>query len=94
MAIFKRSSAVFVERMNLLRNVSVSEDKVLFNVNYSNIELSPEEIPGLVSDLIQVYGIIKPTLDKLSQEKEAAQAKTDTPPAPDDKPIDLSEIPF
>lgn len=93
MAIFKRSSAVFVERMNQLRNVSVSEDKVIFNINYSNIELQPEEIPGLVSDLIQVYGIIKPTLDKLSQEKEAEQAKTETP-AVDDKPIDLSEIPF
>ena len=92
MAIFKRSSAVFVEKMNLLRNVSVSEDKVLFNVNYSNIELSPEEIPGLVSDLIQVYGIIKPTLDKLSQEKEDAekQASADT----EIKPVDLSEIPF
>jgi hypothetical protein len=93
MSIFKKSSAVFVERMNLLRNVSVSEDKVLFNINYSNIELRPEEIPGFVSDLIQVYGIIKPTLDRLSQEKEEVEAKTTTP-AVDDKPIDLSEIPF
>jgi len=92
MAIFKRSSAVFVERMNLLRNVSVSEDKVLFNVNYSNIELSPEEIPGLVSDLIQVYGIIKPTLDRLSQEKEETEKKAS--PKSEVKPVDLSEIPF
>ena len=93
MAIFKRSSAVFVERMNQLRNVSVSEDKVIFNLNYSNIELQPEKIPGLVSDLIQVYGIIKPTLDKLSQAKEAEQNKT-SEPSTDEKPIDLSEIPF
>lgn len=94
MAIFKRSSAVFVEKMNVLKNVSVSEDKVLFNVNYSNIELSPEEIPGLVSDLIQVYGIIKPTLDKMSEErqKELDKEKSDNKDA--DKPVDLSEIPF
>lgn len=94
MAIFKRSSAVFIEKMNLLRNVSASEDKVLFRVDYSNIELSPEEIPGLVSDLIQVYGIIKPTLDKISEErqKELDKGKSDNKDA--DKTVDLSEIPF
>ena len=91
MAIFKRSSAVFVEKMNILRNVSVSEDKVLFNINYSSIELAPEEIPGIVSDLIQVYGIIKPTLDEISQKREA-EAKKDNPEG--DKLVDLSEIPF
>lgn len=93
MAIFKRSSAVFVEKMNQLRNVSVSEDKVIFNINYSNIELSPDEVPGLVSDLIQVYGIIKPTLDKLSQEKEAEEKKNAAADT-EVKPVDLSEIPF
>lgn len=93
MAIFKRSSAVFVQSMNKVRNVSVSEDKVLFNLNYSNIELEPEEIPGLVSDLIQIYGIVKPTLDELStkrEEEEKKNAAADT----EIKPVDLSEIPF
>ena len=90
MSIFKKTSAVFVEKMNSLRNVSISEDKVMFQLNYSNLELSPKEIPGLVSDLIQVYGIIKPTLDKLSLEEESAKVD----PAPDDTPIDLSNIPF
>jgi hypothetical protein len=92
MAIFKRSSAVFVESMNKVRNVSVSEDKVLFNLNYSNIELQPEEIPGLVSDLIQIYGIIKPTLDALSVKQEEENKKNET--ADSDKAVDLSEIPF
>ena len=91
MAIFKRSNAVFVESMNKVKNVSVSEDKVLFNLNYSNIELYPDEIPGLVSDLIQVYGIIKPTLDKLSLEREA-EAKKINPES--EESVDLSEIPF
>ena len=91
MAIFKRSSAVFVERMNQLCNVSVSEDKVIFNLNYSNIELQPEKIPGLVSDLIQVYGIIKPTLDEISQKREAEAKKNNTD---GDESVDLSEIPF
>ena len=91
MAIFKRSSAVFVEKMNILRNVSVSEDNVLFNVNYSNIELAPEEIPGIVSDLIQVYGIIKPTLDDMSQKREAEANKINHE---SEESVDLSEIPF
>lgn len=93
MAIFKRSSAVFVQSMNQVRNVSISEDKVLFNLNYSNIELEPEGIPGLVSDLIQIYGIVKPTLDELStkrEEEERKNAAADT----EIKPVDLSEIPF
>ena len=89
MAIFKRSSAVFVESMNLLRNVSVSEDKVMFNINYSNIELKPEEVPGLVSDLIQVYGILKPTLDEISAKKEKEQKDKES-----SESVDLNEIPF
>lgn len=93
MAIFKRSSAVFVESMNKVRNVSVSEDKVLFNLNYSNIELQPEDVPGLVSDLIQIYGIIKPTLDDISLKRQEENKKNATVET-DEKPIDLSEIPF
>ena len=93
MAIFKRSSAVFVQSMNKVRNVSVSEDKVLFNLNYSNIELEPEEIPGLVSDLIQIYGIVKPTLDELSVKREEEEKKNATADT-ELKPVDLSEIPF
>lgn len=90
MSIFKKTNAVFVEKMNNLRNVSVSEDKVMFSLNYSGIEMKPEDIPGLVSDLIQIYGMVKPVLDKKSEALEAENAKTENP----DEPIDLSNIPF
>ena len=86
MALFKKSSAIFVEKMNKLSDVTISEDKVKFSLNYSSIDLNPEEVPKLVSDLIQVYGMIKPILDKKSEEEQAESE--------DKERIDLSEIPF
>lgn len=94
MAIFKRTEAIFVAKMNQIKDVTISEDKLKFNIGYYDISIVPEDVPGLVSDLIQVYGIIKPTLDKMSEErqKELDKEKSDNNEA--DKPLDLSEIPF
>ena len=93
MAIFKKTEAIFVEKMNVIKDVTISEDKVKFGIGYYDINISPEDVPRLVSDFIQVYGIVKPTLDKLSEAKEAEQNKI-SEPSTDEKPIDLSEIPF
>jgi len=92
MAIFKKSQATFVEKMNVLKDVTISEDKVKFNLGWSNIDLTPEEIPQIVSDLIQVYGMIKPILDEKSEAKQKELDKTDK--ESEEKFIDLSEIPF
>ena len=94
MAIFKRTEAIFVEKMNQIKDVTISEDKLKFNIGYYDISIAPEDVPGLVSDLIQVYGIIKPTLDKMSEErqKELDKERSDNKDA--DNQLDLSEIPF
>lgn len=93
MAIFQKQKAVFVEKMNQVSKVTVTEDTVKFNIGWSDHSFKPEEIPGLVSDMIQIYGIVKPAIDKRSQAAE--DAKTDEEKkASDNTPIDLSEIPF
>ena len=93
MAIFKKTEAIFVEKMNVIKDVTISEDKVKFGIGYYDINISPEDVPRLVSDLIQVYGIAKPTLDKLSEAKEAEAKKNATEGEKVGLP-DLSEIPF
>ena len=91
MGIFKKQEAVFVDKMNKLSKVTVTEDQVKFNIGYYDHSMKIDEMPGLVSDIIQIYGIVKPHLDKLQQEREAEAAKSNEV---DDKPIDLTEIPF
>lgn len=94
MGIFKRDKAIYYENMNLVREVTVTEEKVHFNLNYSSIDLKPEDVPKLLADAMQLYAHVKPTLDKKSEELEAERAASEEPKQPDDKPIDLSEIPF
>lgn len=97
MSIFKKSKAISYDSMNSLKRVIITEDKVSFTLNYSNIDLAVEDIPGLLSDIIEVYSHVKPSLDKKSEELEA-QKYTDSQktevPVSTDSPIDLSNIPF
>lgn len=93
MAIFKKAKAVYVEKMNQVSKVTITEETVKFNIGWSDHTFKPEEIPGLVADLIQIYGIVKPAIDKRSEEAESN--KTDEQKNdPSNEPIDLSEIPF
>lgn len=93
MGIFKKSQATYIERMEVLSNVTVTEDKVLATLQYSQNTFKPEDIPKLLSDVIQLYTLVKPILDKKSEEAE--KAKTDEEKLKtEDTPIDLSEIPF
>ena len=79
--------------MNKLQNVTIAENTVKVKIGWSDLDFELKEIPQLVSDFIQIYGMIKPQLDTLSEAEE--QKKSEAGEAqPDDKPIDLSEIPF
>ena len=70
-----------------------AENTVKAKIGWSDLDFELKEIPQLVSDFIQIYGMIKPQLDTLSEAEE--QKKSEAGEAqPDDKPIDLSEIPF
>ena len=93
MGIFKKSQATYIERMELLTNVTVTEEKVLATLQYSQNTFKPEDIPKLLSDVMQLYALVKPILDKKSEEAE--KEKTDEEKLKlDDTPIDLSNIPF
>ncbi len=93
MGIFKKEQAVFIEKMNTLSNVTISDNKIKFELQYSSISLSLTDIPKLMGDVIELYGLVKPTLDKLSIEAEEERKKSEDIDT-DDKPIDLSEVPF
>ena len=93
MGIFSKSKAICYEKMNHLKRVTITEEKVSFNVNYSSIDVDIKNIPGLLADLIQIYGDVKPMLDKKSQELEAAKSEEEKAKS-NDGPIDLSDIPF
>ena len=43
--------------------------------------------------MIQIYGIVKPTLDELSTKREEEERKN-AAAGTEIKPVDLSEIPF
>lgn len=87
MSLFKKDKALYIETMDVLKGVTVAPDKVRFTLNWSNIELNPEDVPKLLSDVIQLYAMVKPTLDSKT---EANKEKSDQPL---DEP-DLSSIPF
>jgi hypothetical protein len=91
MGIFKKQEAVFVDKMNKLSKVTVTDDQVKFNIGYYDHSMKIDELPGLVSDLRYREAAFRHYSDKLQKEREAEAAKNNTV---DDKPIDLSEIPF
>lgn len=87
MSLFKKDKALYIEKMDVLSGVTVSPDKVKFSLNYSSIDLTPESVPKLLSDVVQLYALVKPTLDAKT---EASQKQSEQPL---DEP-DLSDIPF
>lgn len=92
MGIFKKSHAVTIEKMDVLKQLVVNENSVRFSLNYSNIDLKPEEVPKLLADIMQIYTLVKPALDKKTLDLE--NEKSGDPKEEDSKPIDLSDIPF
>jgi hypothetical protein len=97
MGIFKKSKAIYVERMDLLSGVTVTDDKVHFSLNYSGIDLNAEDIPKLLADAMQLYSMVKPSLDAKSEammEKAKEHNAVNSEVKIDDEPIDLSSIPF
>ena len=93
MGIFKKSQATYIEKMDLLTNVTVTDEKVLATLQYSQNTFRPEDIPKLLADVMQLYALVKPILDKKSEEAE--KEKTDEEKLKlEDTPIDLSNIPF
>ena len=92
--IFKKSKAVYIEKMNYLKSVTVSSDKVKFELGWSNLDMALEDVPKLLSDLTSLYGMVKPELDRRSEEKNAEEEKKAKENEVDFEPIDLSNIPF
>lgn len=96
---FKKTNAVYIESMRKLTNVTVTEETVKANIGYYDLTFQPEEIPKVLADFMELYAAVKPTLDKkqaqLEKERAESQEAVDKGGAVvDDKPIDLSEIPF
>lgn len=92
MGIFKKTAAVQIENMNQLKNITITEETVKFGLSssYSVETLKLEEIPKLLSDVMQLYVYVKPLLDK----RESNGHKDEAAKIDDDAPIDLSDIPF
>lgn len=93
---FKKTNAVYIEKMRKLTKVTVTDETVKANIGYYDLYFEPEEIPKLLADFMELYAAVKPTLEKkqAALEKERAEAGEKTEVVVDDKPIDLSEIPF
>lgn len=89
---FKKNNAVYHDKMKQLSKVTVTEQGVHFTLNYSSIDLTPEAIPGLLADVIELYAYMKPTLERLQAERDKNKTEPNTPP--EDEPIDLTGIPF
>lgn len=91
--LFKKNKAITIDKMNVLDDVVVNEEKLKFTVQYSNISIPIEKVPGLLADIMQVYSLVKPALDQKSIEATKEQEK-DKADDVDLEPIDLSDIPF
>lgn len=91
MTVFKKSSAVSIEKMNYLTKVFVTEDNVSFNISYFDTKVPIEDIPKLLGDFMQLYSMVKTQLDKKTI---GAQDKNLELEKPKEDPIDLSDIPF
>jgi NACalpha-BTF3-like transcription factor len=85
--IFKKSKALYFEKMNKLREVTVTDETVKFQIDYSNTSLKVEDIPKLLADVTQLYALVQDSLQKKSE--EINKEKTE-----DDEPINLDDIPF
>lgn len=96
MSILKKNKAITIDKMQKLTELTITEDTVKLHMQYSNITFKVEEIPALLSDVIQLYAIVKPILDKkeLQKAKEKVDTLTESTSVDDDTPIDLSDIPF
>lgn len=91
MSVFKKNAAITIEKMNVLEKVVINEDTVRFTMHYSQMDLKPEQIPKLLSDVMQLYAMVKPALDKKTLDKKKEEIAT---AESDDTSIDLSDIPF
>lgn len=86
---FNRKKAIFFESMNKLSDVTITDDKVKCKIGWNDLDLKPEDVPKLLSDFIQIYALVKDSLD----EKSKAEADNkDKEEKKDD--LDLSDIPF
>lgn len=93
--LFKKSKAIYIKKMNCLNEVTVSEQGLKLQLNYSSIDLKLEDIPKLMSDVTQLYALAKPLLDSMSEEANAeAEKKVKDGNDETFEPIDLSNIPF
>lgn len=93
--IFKKNKALYYDKMNCLKEVTVTEEAVKLHLNWSAIDLKPEDIPGLLADVVQIYAHIKPTLDRKSAEKiEEAKQHNKSNDDKIDEVVDLADIPF
>lgn len=91
MSILNRSAAVQIKKMSVISDIIISEEEVKMKLNYSSIDLKLEDIPKLLSDVMQLYVYVKPILDK--QQAKALKDKAKDLEK-DAETIDLSEIPF
>jgi len=97
MSVFKKNRAAYFEKMGTFTEVTITEDKVKFSLNYSSITMNLEEVPKLLADVMQLYAMAKPILDRKSLEatkKKLAGLAGEKDSDDSDEPIDLSDIPF
>lgn len=93
--LFKKNKAITIDKMNVLQDIVINEDKVKFNVQYSNTTLDLKQIPKLLSDVMQLYAVVKPMLDQVALNEAKDKVKTLEDSTSDDvEALDLSEIPF
>lgn len=91
MSILKKSEAIFIDSMEHLTNVMVTDDVCKFTLDYSQMTVKSSDVPKLLSDLMQLYAMVKPALDKKTLEAQDENLRRETP---SDERIDLSNIPF
>ncbi len=84
---FNRKKAVYIEKMNYIKEVTVTDDKVKFNIAWSDVKLDPEDVPKILSDLIQIYALVRDSLAEKSENINADKKE-------EDEPINLDDIPF
>lgn len=97
MAVFKRNAAITIDKMNVLTDIVIDPEKVKFKLNYSQIDLKPKEVRTLLSDILDLYVMVRPMLDKQKAVATAEQLKkleSNIADDTDDSPIDLGDIPF
>lgn len=94
MSIFKKQSAITIDKLGTFKDIVINQETVKFTVNYSTISFKSEEIPQLLADVMELYVIVKPLLNKTALEAKKGELKELEDSATDDSPIDLTDIPF